>query len=69
MLFVLTTTTAGYSEITGKFMNMIKAGSVARGYLNIGLTLFVMTCVAVILVLAIKRWLAVLSGRVAVDPD
>ena len=39
-------------------MNMDKAGSVARGYLNIGLTLFVMSCVAVILVIAIKRWLA-----------
>ena len=50
-------------------MNMDKAGSVARGYLNIGLTLFVMSCVAVILVIAVKRWLAVLSGRVAVKVE
>ncbi|MEI7922195.1 MAG: carbon starvation protein A, partial [Planctomycetota bacterium] len=50
MLFVLTTTTtAGYSEITGKFWGMIKAGSVVKGYLNIGLTFFVMTCVGIIL--------------------
>ena len=70
MLFVLTTTTtAGYSEITGKFWGMIKAGSVVRGYLNIGLTFFVMTCVGIILVIAIKRWLAVLSGRVAVKVE
>lgn len=70
MLFVLTTTTtAGYSEITGKFWGMIKAGSVVRGYLNISLTFFVMTCVGIILVIAIKRWLAVLSGRVAVKVE
>ena len=70
MLFVLTTTTtAGYSEITGVFWGMIKAGSVVKGYLNIGLTFFVMTCVGIILVIAIKRWLAVLSGRVAVKVE
>lgn len=70
MLFVLTTTTtAGYSEITGKFWGMIKAGSLVKGYLNIGLTFFVMTCVGIILVIAIKRWLAVLSGRVAVKVE
>jgi carbon starvation protein len=70
MLFVLTTTTtAGYSEITGQFWGMIKAGSVVKGYLNIGLTFFVMTCVGIILVIAIKRWLAVLSGRVAVKVE
>ena len=70
MLFVLTTTTtAGYSEITGKFWGMVKAGSVVKGYLNIGLTFFVMTCVGIILVIAIKRWLAVLSGRVAVKVE
>lgn len=68
MLFVITTTaSAGYHEITGKFWVMVKSGSTVRGYLNISLTLFVMTCVGVILVIAIKRWLAVLSGRVAVN--
>ncbi len=70
MLFVMTTTgTAGYSEITGKFWGMVKSGAVVRGYLNIGLTIFVMTCVAIILVTAIKRWLAVLSGRVEVKAE
>jgi len=67
MLFVLTTTSsAGYYEITRKFMGMVKQGQVFRGYLNIGLTLFVITCVFVILVIAVKRWIAVLSGRVMV---
>jgi hypothetical protein len=42
---------------------------VVKGYLNIGLTFFVMTCVGIILVIAIKRWLAVLSGRVAVKVE
>ncbi|MFM7128113.1 MAG: carbon starvation protein A, partial [bacterium] len=66
MLFVLTTTSsAGYYEITRKFMGMVRQGQVLRGYLNIGLTLFVITCVFVILVIAIQRWVAVLSGRVA----
>ncbi|MBI1323150.1 carbon starvation protein A [bacterium] len=70
MLFVMTTTgTAGYSEITGKFWGMVKSGAVVRGYLNIGLTIFVMTCVAIILVTAIKRWLAVMSGRLEVKVE
>ncbi len=50
MLFVATTTsTTGYYEITGKFSRMIAAGEVARGWLNIGLTLMLLACVAVIL--------------------
>jgi carbon starvation protein len=64
MLFVLTTTSsAGYYEITRKFMGMVRQGQTFRGYLNIGLTVFVITCVFVILVIAIQRWVAVLSGR------
>lgn len=70
MLFVMaTTSSAGYYEITKKFMGMIKSGAVLRGYLNIGLTMFVITCVFVILVIAIKRWIAVLTGRVQVKPE
>jgi carbon starvation protein len=57
MLFVATTTsTTGYLEITGKFWNMIKAGEVARGWLNIGLTLMLLVCAAVILASALARW-------------
>ncbi len=58
MLFVATTTTStGYYEITGKFWNMIKSGQeVIRGWLNIGLTMMLLVCVAVILVTAVMRW-------------
>jgi carbon starvation protein len=59
MLFVATTTsTTGYYEITGKFWNMIQAGQVARGWLNIGLTVMLLVCVAVIVGTAAMRWIA-----------
>src|SRR4051812_37364550 len=58
MLFVATTTTTtGYYEITGKFWGMIKAGQVAKGWLNIGLTAMLLLCVAVILGTAVLRWI------------
>jgi carbon starvation protein len=58
MLFVATTTsTTGYYEITGKFSNMIKGGEMVRGWLNIGLTLMLLVCVAVILSTAVIRWI------------
>ena len=60
MLFVATTTTTtGYYEITGKFWRMIQSGAVLRGWLNIGLTAMLLTCVAVILVSAAVRWVGV----------
>jgi carbon starvation protein len=59
MLFVATTTsTTAYLEITGKFRNMIKAGYVVRGWLNIGLTAMLVVCVVVILMSAVARWLS-----------
>ncbi|MGC8639852.1 MAG: carbon starvation CstA family protein [Isosphaeraceae bacterium] len=59
LLFVATTTTTtGYYEITGKFSNMIKAGEVAQGWLNIGLTLMLLVCAAVVLVTAVMRWIS-----------
>jgi carbon starvation protein len=59
MLFVATTTsTTAYYEITGKFWNMIKSGYVVRGWLNIGLTSMLLSCVVVILVSAVGRWLS-----------
>jgi carbon starvation protein len=59
-MFVATTTsTTGYYEITGKFWNMVKAGQgeVLRGWLNIGLTLMLLVCAAVILTTAVLRWI------------
>lgn len=62
MLFVATTTsTAAYYEITGKFWKMIQSGAVARGWLNIGLTAMLLTCVAVIVGSAVVRWAGTLS--------
>jgi carbon starvation protein len=58
MLFVATTTTTtAYYEISGKFRNMIKAGQVVQGWFNIGLTVMLLVCVAVILVSAVVRWI------------
>ena len=45
----------GYYEITGKFTKMIKSGFVLRGWLNIGLTFMLLTCVAVILTSALLQ--------------
>jgi carbon starvation protein len=68
MLFVATTTsTTAYYEITGKFARMIKAGAVAKGYLNIGLTVMLLACVAVILVSSFKRWIDVARKRAKTD--
>jgi carbon starvation protein len=71
MLFVTTTTsTTGFYEITGKFSNMIKAGEVVRGWLNIGLTLMLLACVAVILATALMRWITgPAQGPMIIPPD
>ena len=62
MAFVATTTgTAAYNEITGKFWSMIQAGAVVRGWLNIGLTLFLVSCALVVVVACAARWVA--AGR------
>ena len=59
MLFVATTTaTTGYYEITGKFWRMTQTGAAMRGWLNIGLTLMLLVCAAVILGSACMRWAA-----------
>jgi carbon starvation protein len=59
MAFVATTTsTTAYYEITGRFWNMIRAGAVVRGWLNIGLTSLVLACVLVIVGSAVARWLS-----------
>jgi carbon starvation protein len=64
MLFVIATTmTAGVQLITGPFQGMTKTpGKELQGYLNIGCTLFVMTCVAALLFIAFARWVAVAMG-------
>jgi carbon starvation protein len=62
MLFVTTTTmTAGYL-MAQQFIRMDNL----RGYLNFGLTLFVVVSVALLLLLAVSRWIGVGRGMVAV---
>jgi carbon starvation protein len=65
MLFVATTTsTAAYREITGRFWRIVQgsppdiAPDPVRGWLNIGLTVLVVSCVLVILVSALARWVS-----------
>jgi carbon starvation protein len=62
MTFVASTTlTTAYREITGKYLTWLRDGQVVKGALNIGLTLMLVTCVAVILASAIRRWIG--AGR------
>jgi carbon starvation protein len=62
MLFVATTTlTAAAKMVTGPFAADIERGLI-RGYLNAGMTLFVVTCVCVLLLWAVARWVAVWRG-------
>ena len=66
MAFVATTTaTAGYLEITGKYARMTRLPeTMVKGWLNIGLTLMLLTLVGVILAGAMARWVEVLrAGR------
>ena len=76
MLFVTSTTlTAAVTMVTGRFAlmiedgrKMIDAGNPAgqklllTGYLNTGLTIFVVSCVCVLLLWSVARWLAVWLG-------
>ena len=80
MLFVTATTmTAGANMLFTQFPAAIDAGRkliaagktddggilVRNGYLNIGLTLFVMTCVGALLLIAASRWVGVVTGMIA----
>jgi carbon starvation protein len=65
MLFVATTTTTtGVMEISGRFLKMTKTPATAvQGWLNIGLTLMLLACSAIILVAAGRKWLAAMRTR------
>jgi carbon starvation protein len=70
MIFVTSTTlTAGAQLVGGQFPAMIFAGQTAKGVLNIALTVFVVACVAMLLVIAIGRWLTEMTGLQASDLD
>jgi carbon starvation protein len=64
MCFVASTTlTAAYGEITGTYWKWIQTGEIAKGWLNIGLTALLVSCVAVIVASAAVRWTAAASGN------
>jgi carbon starvation protein len=70
MLFVISTTmTAGVQMCGGKFIDLMRQGQVLTGTLSLVMTIFVMTCVAVLLLLAVSRWLLVAKGLVPVCPE
>jgi carbon starvation protein len=59
----MTTTSAGYWEISGKFYKMTQAPETfLKGVLNIGLTAMLLACVAVILVSAASKCLTALRA-------
>jgi carbon starvation protein len=65
MLFVTTTTmTAGAQMIGVQFPDLIQRGQALTGYLSIVFAVFVIACVGMLLVLAVSRWVAVVSGMV-----
>jgi carbon starvation protein len=64
MLFVCSTTlTAAAKMVTGPFAASIERGETS-GYLNAGLTVFVVTAVSLLLLWSAARWVAVLGGFV-----
>jgi carbon starvation protein len=70
MLFVTATTmTAGAQLVGYQFPAKIAAGQHFLGWLNIGLTLFVMCSVGMLLLLAASRWIAVIAGMIPIRPD
>jgi carbon starvation protein len=68
MLFVTTTTLSAGALMMAQFVR-IPTWHPVKTALNVGLMLFVMTAVAALLLLAVARWLAVLSGVVPVKPE
>lgn len=71
MLFVTTTTLTAGAKMIPQFVTLTQRGvwSPLKGTLNIGLMVFVIACVAVLLLMALARWIAVLSGRIPTKPD
>jgi carbon starvation protein len=65
MLFVTATTmTAGAQMVGVQFPALIQSGQAVKGYLNIALTVFVVASVGMLLLIAVSRWIAVLTGMV-----
>jgi carbon starvation protein len=69
MLFVTATTMTAGVQMVGQFRALMAGGEVLKGLLNLGLTLFVMVSVSLVVLMAVARWVAVLSGIVRPRPE
>jgi carbon starvation protein len=70
MLFVVATTmTAATQMATFSFPQMIRAGDVMKGTLNLVMMVFVVACVLALLVLAAARWVMVAKGVIPITPE
>src|SRR5262249_4548245 len=70
MLFVIATTmTAGVQMCSGKFIDLMRQGQVLTGALSLIMTVFVITCVATLLLQAVSRWVLVAKGIVPVHAE
>ncbi|HTU92132.1 MAG TPA: carbon starvation CstA 5TM domain-containing protein, partial [Gemmataceae bacterium] len=71
MLFVISTTmTAGVQMCSGRFIDLMrKPDTLLTGALSLAMTVFVMTCVAALLILAVSRWVLVAKGLINVKED
>jgi carbon starvation protein len=69
MLFVIATTmTAGVQMCSGKFLDLMrKPETVLTGALSLAMTVFVIMCVAALLILAVSRWVMVAKGLINVQ--
>jgi carbon starvation protein len=70
MMFVTTTTMTAGTVLSGRFIETIRDGEakgngtlVFNGWLNLGLTIFVVASVGLFLLLALVRWIAVVGNR------
>ncbi len=61
MIFVTVTTMTAAGEMIPQFVDKIRIGawSLPKGVLNIGLMVFVISCVLMLLLMAVARWIAV----------
>ena len=66
MLFVIATTmTAGVKMCSGRFLDLMRDDKTwLTGVMSLAMTVFVMTCVAALLILAVSRWILVSKGIV-----
>ena len=69
MLFVTATTMTAGVQMAAQFLGLITGGQPVRGFLNLGLTVFVMASVGTILLLAATRWYAVMTGIIRIKTE